>query len=77
MAGFFATHRGSELLMREQMSFFIRDAQKRTMEMGVALQQINSAATPDISQQCAHLAQMNSQLDGILEQAQRSLQEKP
>ncbi|OPX91538.1 MAG: hypothetical protein A4E52_00471 [Pelotomaculum sp. PtaB.Bin013] len=66
-------HRASELLSREQASFFIRDAQNGTVEMGKLLQQVASAGHPDISQQCARLLQLNDQVGDILQQVQKSL----
>jgi len=66
-------HRGSELLAREQVSFYIRDAQNGTIEMGKLLQQIASAGHPDISGQCDRLLQLNAQIGNVLEKAQKSL----
>jgi len=66
-------HRGSELLAREQVSFYVRDAQNGTMEMGKLLQQIASAGHPDISRECTRLLQLNDRVGDILEQVQKSL----
>ncbi|BAF59145.1 MAG: hypothetical protein HPY89_06190 [Pelotomaculum sp.] len=66
-------HRGSDLLAREQISFFVRDAQNSMMEMGKLLQQIADAAHPDISQQCSRLLQLNAQVGNTLEYIQKSL----
>lgn len=66
-------HRGSEMLVREQASFYIRDAQNGTMEMGKLIQQIADAGYPDISQQCSRLLQLNAQVGSTLVQVQKSL----
>ena len=67
-------HRGNETLMREQASFFIRDIQNSTLEMGKLIQQIADAGHPDVSQQCSRLLQLNTQMGSTLEQGQKSLQ---
>ena len=66
-------HRGSEMLVREQASFYIRDAQNGALEMGKLLQQVADARHPDISQQCSRLLQLNAQVGNTLEQIQKSL----
>lgn len=66
-------HRGSEMLVREQASFYIRDAQNGTMEMGKLIKQISDAGYPEISQQCSRLLQLNAQIGNALEQVQISL----
>jgi len=66
-------HRGSEMLVREQASFYIRDAQNGALEMGKLLQQVADAGHPDISQQCSRLLQLNAQVGNTLEQIQKSL----
>ena len=66
-------HRGNEALSREQASFFIRDAQNETMEMGKLLQQITNAGHPDILQPCERLLQLNARVGNTLEQVQKSL----
>ncbi|OPY57858.1 MAG: hypothetical protein A4E55_01337 [Pelotomaculum sp. PtaU1.Bin035] len=66
-------HRGSELLAREQASFYVRDAQNDMLEMGKLIQQIASAGHPDISRQCSSLLQLNAQVGDILEQVRESL----
>jgi hypothetical protein len=66
-------HRGSELLVREQVSFFIREAQGGMMEMGKLLQQVADAGYPDISGQCSRLLQLNAKVGSTLEQVQKSL----
>jgi len=66
-------HRGNDMLVREQVSFFIRDAQNGMMEMGKLLQQIADAGHPDISRQCSRLLQLNAQVGNTLEQVQKSL----
>lgn len=68
-------HRGSDLLAREQASFYVRDAQKGTVEMGKLLQQIASAGAghPELPQQCAKLLQLNAQVGDTLVQVQNAL----
>lgn len=66
-------HRGSELLAREQASFYIRDAQNGTVEMGKLLQQIAAAGHPEIAPQCDRLLQLNAQLGDVLHQVQKCL----
>ncbi|OPX84768.1 MAG: hypothetical protein A4E53_03825 [Pelotomaculum sp. PtaB.Bin104] len=68
-------HRGSDMLAREQASFYIHDAQKGTVEMGKLLQQIASAGASqsEFSQQCAKLLQLNAQVGENLVQAQGAL----
>lgn len=66
-------HRGSEMLVREQASFYIRDAQNGALEIGKLLQQVAAAGHPDISQQCSRLLQLNAQVGNTLEQIQKSL----
>lgn len=61
------------MLVREQASFYIRDAQNGTMEMGKLIQQIADAGYPDISQQCSRLLQLNAQVGSTLVQVQKSL----
>ncbi|MFX4260624.1 hypothetical protein ACOBQJ_00305 [Pelotomaculum propionicicum] len=67
------THRGSEVLVREQVSFFIRDAQNTALDIGKLIQEIINTGHPDITNQCSRLAQLNSQLGKTLEQAQKSI----
>mgnify|MGYP001030511231 CR=1 FL=1 len=67
------THRGSELLAREQVSYFIRDAQNTALDIGKLIQEITDSGHPDISHQCSRLAQLNSHLGKTLEQAQKSI----
>lgn len=67
-------HRGSELLAREQASFYLRDAQNGMVEMGQLLQQLASAGQPGISQQCNRLLQLNAQIGDVLQQVQKCLQ---
>ncbi|NLI11861.1 MAG: hypothetical protein GX425_04390 [Peptococcaceae bacterium] len=71
-AGLFE-HRGNEMLVREQASFYIREAQKGMMEMGALLQQISQAGHPDIAPDCARLQQIGAQVGKALEQVQISL----
>ncbi len=66
-------HKGSDMLVWEQVSFFVREAQNGTMEMGKLIQQIADAGNPDISQQCLKLLQLNAQMGNTLEQVQKSL----
>ncbi|MDD3654171.1 MAG: hypothetical protein PHO01_08325 [Desulfotomaculaceae bacterium] len=68
-------HRGSDLLAREQASFYVRDAQKGTVEMGKLLQQIASVGSdhPELSQQYSKLLQLNGQVGESLVQAQNAL----
>ena len=66
-------HRGSELLVREQVSYFIRDAQNTLMDIGNLIQEIENTGHPDISNQCSRLSQLNSHLGKTLEQAQKSI----
>lgn len=68
-------HRGSDLLAREQASFYVRDAQKGTVEMGMLLQQIASVGAdhPELSQPCSKLLQLNAQVGDTLVQAQNAL----
>lgn len=67
------SHRGSEELVREQVSFFIRDAQNALMDIGVLIQELSNSGHPDISSRCSRLAQLNEQAGKSLEQAQRSV----
>lgn len=71
-AGLFE-HRGNEMLVREQASFYIREAQNGILEMGALLQQIAQANHPDISDECASLQQIGTQVGKALEQVQISL----
>jgi len=71
-AGLFE-HRGSEMLVREQASFYIREAQNEMVEMGKLLQYIAQAGHPDTSQECLHLQQICTQVGNTLEQVQISL----
>lgn len=66
-------HRGSELLVREQVSYFIRDAQNTLLDIGNLIQEVTNTGHPDISNQCSRLAQLNSHLGKTLEQAQKSI----
>ena len=66
-------HRGSEILVREQVSYFIRDAQNTILDIGNLIQEITDRGYPDISNQCSRLAQLNTQVGKILEQAQKSI----
>lgn len=66
-------HRGSELLVREQVSYFIRDAQNTLLDIGNLIQEVANTGHPDISNQCSRLAQLNSHLGKTLEQAQKSI----
>lgn len=66
-------HKGSEMLVREQVSFFVREAQSGMVEMGKLLQQVADAGHTDISQQCARLLQLNAKVGNALEQVQKSL----
>lgn len=67
------SHRGSEVLVREQVSFFIRDAQNTALDIGKLIQEITDTGHPDISNQCSNLAQLNSHLGKTLEQARKSI----
>lgn len=66
-------HRGSDILVREQVSYFIRDAQNTILDIGNLIQEITDRGHPDISSQCSRLAQLNTQVGKILEQAQKSI----
>lgn len=66
-------HRGSNLLVREQVSFYVRDVQNGMMEMGRLIQQIADTGHPDIAGQCSRLLQLNAQMGNALEQVQKSL----
>ncbi len=70
--GFFGS-RDSEELAREQVSFFIRQAQSGMMEMGRLIQQVADAGHQDIASQCSRLLQVNAMVGNALECAQRSL----
>ena len=72
LAGFFES-RDSEELAREQISFFIRQAQNGMMEMGRLLQQVADAGHQDIALQCSRLLQVNAMVGNALECAQRCL----
>ncbi len=61
------------MLVREQVSFFIREAQNGAMEMGKLIQQMGDAGNADISEQCFRLLQLNAQMGSTLEQIQKSL----
>jgi hypothetical protein len=67
------THRGSEILVREQVSYFIRDAQNTTLDIGNLIQELTDTGHPDISNLCSRLAQLNTHLGKTLEQAQKSI----
>jgi hypothetical protein len=71
-AGLFE-HRGNEMLVREQASFYIREAQNGIVEMGKLLQQISQAGHPDISDECMRLQQIGTQVGKDLELVQISL----
>lgn len=66
-------HRGSDILVREQLSFFIRDAQNTILDIGKLIQEISATGHPDISDQCSRLARLNAQVEKTLEQAQKSI----
>jgi hypothetical protein len=66
-------HRGNETLVREQVSFFIRDAQNKSVEMGKLLQQAADSGQPALQQHSLRLLQLNTQVGDTLEQVQRSL----
>jgi hypothetical protein len=66
-------HRGSDILVREQVSFFIRDAQNTILDIGKLIQEITNTGHPDITNQCSMLAQLNAQVGKSLEQAQNSI----
>lgn len=72
LAGLFQ-HRGNEMLMREQASFYIREAQNGMMEMGKLLQEITQAGHSDISPACSRLQQIGTEVGKALEQVQISL----
>jgi len=67
-------HRGTEMMSREQNTFFIRDAQNGLMEMGKLIQQIADTGHPDISQHCSRLLKLNSHVGNVLEHVQKSIQ---
>ncbi|MFA4885172.1 MAG: hypothetical protein WC601_05280 [Desulfotomaculaceae bacterium] len=71
-AGLFE-HRGSEMLVREQASFYIRETQNEMVEMGKLLQNIAQAGHPDTSHECLRLQQICTQVGKTLEQVQTSL----
>lgn len=66
-------HRGSEILVREQASFYIREVQNSILEMGKLLKEIVDAGHSDISLQCSRLQQLNTQVGTTLEQVQKAL----
>lgn len=66
-------HKGNDALVREQASFFIRDAQNGSAEIGKLIQEIARAGHVDISQQCSQLMQLNADLGKTLERVQNSL----
>ena len=67
------SHRGSEALVREQVSFFIRDAQNTLTDIGKIIDQMAGSGHPDIAGQCTRLAQLNARAVKTLEQAQKSV----
>lgn len=66
-------HKGNDALVREQISFFIRDAQNRAVEAGKLIQEIQKAGHADISPLCSELVRLNADLGQTLEQVQCSL----
>lgn len=66
-------HKGNELLMREQASYFIREAQNDTVEMGSLISQIAQSGHTDLARHCERLLYLNAHVGNTLEQVQKSL----
>jgi len=66
-------HKGNELLIREQASYFIREAQNDTMEIGSLISQIAQSGHSDLAQYCERLLYLNAHVGNTLEQVQKSL----